>query len=539
MPGRQRRQRGGRRAQLVRDVLRVQFRARAVEDLAVSGNGLRLRGRVLVLAGLVAQGDEGLRGLAGQQGGAASVVDVHGHGRGRRRRRAPVKSFVDVSLDGRHVDEVHALRRPVTGHRDVVRGGRDQRAEREVLAGERAHVGREVGQIPAAVGDEVILGGGQQGGDRAEVAQHSLALQLPDHVVNGRLLPGRAADVDPGKRVTGPDVREGLRRRQVQVLGAARLPVVAILVRVEARVIGVGLRVYVGEVRSRGEAALGGSRLDAHLHAAELLGQVVEADDVRLGEVVDVHAGDRLHRLDLEQLARLVGPEVEVVVAHLARVVVDVLVVGVVVGRVDLALGEPVEGGMGEVDHVVAGDREAHRLVPAGEDMDEDQRVRVLGADAALVDALDAARVRLLELVSRQRLPFEVGPALQAHHQDVHRADGRAPGDPDAGAERVQLADRLVGVAGHDQQDDRGQARRGVADVTDGDRSELQPAHTVSSRPPQTGLSLSIAVAFSQATSERGGLRTGRSRDDDHCPRGGGRVDTGNEVFVAGSYAGV
>ena len=58
----------------------------------------------------------------------------------------------------------------------------------------------------------------------------------------------------------------------------------------------------------------------------------------------------------------------------------DVLVVRIGVGPVDLALGDPVEGRVREVDDVVAGDRVADRLLPAGEDVDEDQRVRVLGA---------------------------------------------------------------------------------------------------------------------------------------------------------------
>jgi hypothetical protein len=58
-------------------------------------------------------------------------------------------------------------------------------------------------------------------------------------------------------------------------------------------------------------------------------------------------------------------------VAHLADVVVNVLVVGVVVGAVDLPLGEPVEGRVRVVDDVVAGDREADRPLATGIDVDE------------------------------------------------------------------------------------------------------------------------------------------------------------------------
>lgn len=179
-----------------------------------------------------------------------------------------------------------------------------------------------------------------------------------------------------------------------------------------------------------------------------MLGDLEEAFDVRHDEVVDVHPGDRLDRLGLEQLAGLVGPGVQGAAgAQLPDVLGNVLVVGVEVGRVDLAFGNDgtVDGdGMREVDDVVAGDGVAGRLLPPGEDVDEDQRVGVLRAQVAI----DATGVRLGELRRAEGLALEVGAALQAHEQDVHRAGRRnvTSSEVRAALKRRGVSDQAVGV---------------------------------------------------------------------------------------------
>ena len=226
-------------------------------------------------------------------------------------------------------------------------------------------------------------------------------------------------------------------------------------------------------------------RLDADLQAAELLGQLVEADDVRHDEVVDVHAGDRLDGLDLEQLARLVGGQVPLGLGHVGVVgLVERLVVGVGVGRVDLALGEPVVGGVRVVDDVVAGDREADRLLPAGEDVDQDQRVGVLRALKAGLDRRLVARVRLGSCRTDKSCPWKVvrlsSPMTRMF---IAPADGALPSLRRRDAERVGQANDLVGVAGHREGDGSGHARDPVADVAYGDRTELRTTHAQTPQP--------------------------------------------------------
>jgi len=69
-----------------------------------------------------------------------------------------------------------------------------------------------------------------------------------------------------------------------------------------------------------------------------------------------------------------------------------------------------VEGGMREVDDVIAGDGVADRLLPAGEDVDKDQRVRVLRALRAHLDRRFPARVGHVELVGREDLSLIDAP---------------------------------------------------------------------------------------------------------------------------------
>ena len=62
-------------------------------------------------------------------------------------------------------------------------------------------------------------------------------------------------------------------------------------------------------------------------------------------------------------------------------------------------------------------------------------------------------------------LPLVVGPALEPHQQDVHRAGLRAAGDRVGAGQPGDQAVDLVGVAGHHQQHGREQAARRVPDL--------------------------------------------------------------------------
>jgi len=62
-----------------------------------------------------------------------------------------------------------------------------------------------------------------------------------------------------------------------------------------------------------------------------------------------------------------------------------------------------------------------------------------------------------------QFLALVVGPALQAHDQDVHRADGGAVADVDALADLDDGGDLLMGVSRHHKQRRREQAGDRVA----------------------------------------------------------------------------
>ena len=131
---------------------------------------------------------------------------------------------------------------------------------------------------------------------------------------------------------------------------------------------------------------------------------------------------------------------------------------------------------MREVDQVIARDREADRLLAAGEDVDQDQRVRVLTADRAGVHGGDQRR--------RQRLAVEVGPAFQPHHEDVHRLRGRGRrvAGRDPVVEPAGVADDLVRVPGHHQAHGREQAGGGVAHLARYQPSHARVEHRRSSR---------------------------------------------------------
>ena len=135
--------------------------------------------------------------------------------------------------------------------------------------------------------------------------------------------------------------------------------------------------------------------------------------------------------------------------------------------------------GMREVDDVVAGDGVTGRRLPAGEDVDEDQRVRVLRAQVPV----DVTGVRLGELRLAEGLALEVGAALQAHEQDVHRAGRRnVTSEVRAALKRRGVSDQAVGVTTHYENNRCRKARRQVTDPTENQSADPRPAHTCSSR---------------------------------------------------------
>ena len=75
----------------------------------------------------------------------------------------------------------------------------------------------------------------------------------------------------------------------------------------------------------------------------------------------------------------------------------------------------------GEPDPVVAGNGEADRLLPAGEYVNEDQRVRVVPA-GAVGHLLRVTRVQGRQHPAGQDVTVPIPAALQPHEQDVLRA---------------------------------------------------------------------------------------------------------------------
>ena len=238
--------------------------------------------------------------------------------------------------------------------------------------------------------------------------------------------------------------------------------------------------------------------LHADRDAAERLRQVVEAGQVHLGEVVDLLPGDLLDGGDRGRLACLVGLQVTLVAAHRGvHGLAERLGVGEAVGLVDLARRLAVVR-LGVGDPVVAGDGEADRLLPAVEDVDQDQRVGGLAADAQVVDAVDAARVHRGEQAGGQRVPLVVGPAFQAHDQDVLRADRWGP---DRGRCRCRVrCDRLTkwyAYTGHREQHRGDRAAHRVSDLA---RDQRTAAHAEQSCSPPADLVPLVARLPAQST---------------------------------------
>jgi len=265
--------------------------------------------------------------------------------------------------------------------------------EGEVLPIERVHLAGELQQVPALAGDQVIAGEVHQGAELANAGEQPAGLELPQDVIQDGLLASGPVQVTFREVVPLPDKGERL--------GGVKVLVPDLQVRA-----GVGI----GQVRA---AAIG---LDADLDAAELLGKLVEAVEVELGEVVDLLAGQRLDRIDGGLPAGLVALEVGLPGRHARAGLRELGHLGghgIPVRVVDLAHGDAVVvHRVLHLDVVVTRDGEADRLLPAREDVYEDQRVG--GVTAAVPDVHDVLEV------AREGLAAPVGSRFQAHDKDVH-----------------------------------------------------------------------------------------------------------------------
>jgi hypothetical protein len=216
----------------------------------------------------------------------------------------------------------------------------------------------------------------------------------------------------------------------------------------------------------------------AHLDALEGLRERVEAREVHLGEVVDVLAGQLLHGRDRRRLAGLVGLLVTLVMAG-ARVRgrAEALRPRKAVSLVNLALGLPVVG-LGESNPVVAGDGDANRLLAALEDVNQDQRVGGLAADAQVLDPVDAAGVHGGEQAWRQDVAVVVGPALQPHQQDVHLAGLRTAAQGVRAFDPAELALHVVRIPRYEQYRGGDHTAHRVADLSCDHRAAVRSGHS-------------------------------------------------------------
>jgi hypothetical protein len=148
--------------------------------------------------------------------------------------------------------------------------------------------------------------------------------------------------------------------------------------------------------------------VQAHLDAAQRLGEQVEAQQVHLGVVVDPQLGEILHGLHQRLAAGLIRIPLD---RGLVGVAFPALLRGDVgfrdaVRRVDLCLPAP-----RHVDPRVTGNGDTRRLPALFGNPQHDDRV---GVDAGLV--LGAQR---LEQPGRERVALRVRPRIAADEQDV------------------------------------------------------------------------------------------------------------------------
>ena len=395
---------------------------------------------------------------------AVAVADRRRLGVGRVVDRAADEAEAGEPLQHLPGEPVHP--RPVAHVHDVVRrldlqrrrglrgrgGGGLLGAARGLLPGgaalldEGAHL-RRVDEHDAAPG--VRLGATGRHGQELEVARRDAGglpgerEQVPARVEDHRLLrdlhePGQLRRV--GQRPAGEDlVGDG---GQEHLLAADPGEVAlgqAVALAHERERVGTGDRERAGGEAGPGQRLVDGV-LQADVDPADGLRQVVEAEQVDLGVVVDGDAGEPLHRPDQRGPAGLRGLRVD------PGAVPDALADQALGGqrlhrrirRVDLVLAVA-----GDVDVAVARDREGDGGPAALGDVQQDDRVGVQHARVV------AAGVQLLQHLLRQRVALRVGAAVDPDEQDVLRpaaaaAHDHVGGDDAAGDVAVEAPGRAV-----------------------------------------------------------------------------------------------
>ena len=166
--------------------------------------------------------------------------------------------------------------------------------------------------------------------------------------------------------------------------------------------------------------------LEAHVDPADRAGQVVEAEQVHLGEVVHRDPGELLHRPDQGDAARPRGLRVDpgAVLHALADQPLGRQRRHRRVRSIDLVGAEA-----GYVDVGVARDREGDGRAAVLRNMQQDDRVGVQHARVV------AAGVQLLQHLLRQRVALGVGPAVDTDQQDVQPPAVPATGDDVGGGD--------------------------------------------------------------------------------------------------------
>ena len=221
-----------------------------------------------------------------------------------------------------------------------------------------------------------------------QVGEGARILEFPHDRRYECLLPVGAVQIPVFQAVALPDERQRLGSIQPLLPG---------------REVGAGIRVV-------------DSVIQAHIHPAQGLGQVVETRQVDLGEVVDRNAGQAAHRPQGCRTGGFAALGLEFFLA-VACALVDQLLR-------DVLLGEPV--GLFDLDVVVSRDAiERHPVVAwdrksdhfvVGADMHENQGVGVVAAVVGI------ARMQLLENRPGQVVAVLVFSGVQSDEQDIDAA---------------------------------------------------------------------------------------------------------------------
>ena len=220
--------------------------------------------------------------------------------------------------------------------------------------------------------------------------------------------------------------------------------------------------------------------VEADFDAAEDLRELVEAIQVDLGEVVDVHPGQLLHRGHGGGPACLVAQEGQLVLAH-GRVLGAELLLLVehahAVGLVDLADLLRAHRA-GEMDPVVARNGETGRFPAVGGHVDQDEGIRVIPA-GAVGDGLPVSGVQRPQDVAGQDVPVPVPAAFQAHQQDVLGAGGRAAANGVRGADAAHVTHDIEGHATGQHGQRRSDAGHGVPGPAGAGGPRCSPGHRI------------------------------------------------------------